>query len=673
MTVKVGIACSGGGLRSACFSLGVLSELWQKGVFEEPVTLSGVSGGNYATIAFVTTAAHSDLRPPNHENPPTTPAEPGLWSIESPEMRALRTECDAIATSITERAWLLLLALRSMLINLVPASFLALAAGHAAGLIAANLSRLSLPASISVLLGPLLLPLLLAVLAVALAGTRYQSLSHRASSEGVKRYSLLLIAAGITLSCIEALSHAFDALHRLSPSSSSSSAERMGPFPTSGSFSAFLLLGSLLVAICALAGVGWAFPRPWRRHLRTVMAVVGAGIIVGAPFLWAFDGARRSTIFPIGMAIMADLVAVVALTLLFDANSYSMFPIYRARLRSALFWRRTDAGVAGTVVDGSTDLSRLTLSALHDLVSTHASPCRALHPDTRIISCSAVGLSDRSSRDGRAYDSFTFGEQCGSDATGWVDGIEYEGVALPSGGALDLASLMAISGAAVSPTMGRFSRKGYGMLLALLNLRFGVWLNSPRVLLGTAPQRGRLASLPGKIFRRPSVFHVFFEAISSVSGSRRRVFVSDGGHFENLGLVELLGSDCDVAISIDASLEATGQLSALYYALYVLRSKGYEYCFDDEVEFGDGDDFRPSPVLKGWIWRPTGERVRFLHLRSDLYSNMSPELREFANKNSHFPRHPTLFQFLSADVVDAYHLLGRDVARVADVRNMLGR
>ena len=44
----LGIACSGGGIRSACFSLGALSHLWVSGVLQRADYISGVSGGNYA-------------------------------------------------------------------------------------------------------------------------------------------------------------------------------------------------------------------------------------------------------------------------------------------------------------------------------------------------------------------------------------------------------------------------------------------------------------------------------------------------------------------------------------------------------------------------------------------------------------------------------------------------
>jgi hypothetical protein len=246
---------------------------------------------------------------------------------------------------------------------------------------------------------------------------------------------------------------------------------------------------------------------------------------------------------------------------------------------------------------------------------------------------------------------------------------KYEDSALPSGDRLDLASVMAISGAALSPTMGRFSRRGFGLLLAVLNLRFGVWLNSPKFLRltrgGTFWWRVR-----GRLFQVPSVFHVYFEAVAALPGSRSRLFVSDGGHFDNLGLVEILEEDVDLVVSLDASLEAKGSLRSLDYALFMLRSRGYLVSIDSALEFDDAGVAR-EPFMTGWFEKPNGVRVRWVYIRCCLYESMSPDIESFAAFNGYFPQHPTLMQFFSADVVDAYHLLGRDAAARADIGTLL--
>jgi hypothetical protein len=49
---RIGIACSGGGIRSAAFSLGALQVLQREKVLEQSCYLAGVSGGAYIAAAF---------------------------------------------------------------------------------------------------------------------------------------------------------------------------------------------------------------------------------------------------------------------------------------------------------------------------------------------------------------------------------------------------------------------------------------------------------------------------------------------------------------------------------------------------------------------------------------------------------------------------------------------
>src|SRR4051812_26040028 len=48
---RIGVACSGGGIRSAAYCLGALQELRRQGVLNEAEYLSCVSGGGYIAIA----------------------------------------------------------------------------------------------------------------------------------------------------------------------------------------------------------------------------------------------------------------------------------------------------------------------------------------------------------------------------------------------------------------------------------------------------------------------------------------------------------------------------------------------------------------------------------------------------------------------------------------------
>jgi hypothetical protein len=57
---RVGICCSGGGLRSASFAFGGMQALWDAGILAPADYLAGVSGGSYAVTAATILRVQSD-------------------------------------------------------------------------------------------------------------------------------------------------------------------------------------------------------------------------------------------------------------------------------------------------------------------------------------------------------------------------------------------------------------------------------------------------------------------------------------------------------------------------------------------------------------------------------------------------------------------------------------
>ena len=87
-----------------------------------------------------------------------------------------------------------------------------------------------------------------------------------------------------------------------------------------------------------------------------------------------------------------------------------------------------------------------------------------------------VEESKTANRRGRNADFFLFSPLfVGSKSTGYVATADVEQVAF----GFDLATAMAVSGAAVSSSMGAQSIKPLTATLALLNIRLGYWLRNP--------------------------------------------------------------------------------------------------------------------------------------------------------------------------------------------------
>jgi hypothetical protein len=113
---------------------------------------------------------------------------------------------------------------------------------------------------------------------------------------------------------------------------------------------------------------------------------------------------------------------------------------------------------------------------------------------------------------------------------------------------LTLPAAVAMSGAAIAPSMGKKTRWPLTFLMALANIRLGVWLPNPRWVADAEakPWTGRIRSRP-----RPS--YLLRELMGRNRVDAKYLFVTDGGHYENLGLVELLRRGCTQIYCFDAS------------------------------------------------------------------------------------------------------------------------
>src|SRR5262249_1927854 len=92
---------------------------------------------------------------------------------------------------------------------------------------------------------------------------------------------------------------------------------------------------------------------------------------------------------------------------------------------------------------------------------------------------------------------------------------------------ISLGTAMTISGAAVSPNMGYHSSPALSVLMTFFNVRLGAWLGNP------GPTGKRVLTLEGPRF---SALPLIQEALGLATEDKSYVYLSDGGHFENLGL-----------------------------------------------------------------------------------------------------------------------------------------
>lgn len=128
----------------------------------------------------------------------------------------------------------------------------------------------------------------------------------------------------------------------------------------------------------------------------------------------------------------------------------------------------------------------------------------------------------------------------GSAMTRWLPTEDFDHV-----NNMPLAQATAISGAAATPNMGERTSTTLSVILTLLNVRMGRWIKNPRPSLFD-PFKARLNNRPLALYWK--------EMLGMASRDDGRVYLSDGGHFENLGLYELFRRRCRYIIAVTADV-----------------------------------------------------------------------------------------------------------------------
>jgi hypothetical protein len=250
---------------------------------------------------------------------------------------------------------------------------------------------------------------------------------------------------------------------------------------------------------------------------------------------------------------------------------------------------------------------------------------------------------------------------------------------------LTLPASVAITGAAVSPSMGKRTIPPIRMLLALFNLRLGVWLPNPE------NDTIREAVIDKKEFRcAPAALHTLREYVGRNKRDGKFVYVSDGGHYENLGLVETLRRGCTTVYCIDASGDPPGDPRTLTEAMRLaeaeldiswdrnsskalaqlgLRSDQSKSTTKAEGDKADSRGQSPPRVTQTWTtleFHNKAKRPGRVHVIKTGISETTPEhLRAYQNWRPTFPYDGTGNQLFRADRFDAYRELGYHSATTA--------
>lgn len=226
----------------------------------------------------------------------------------------------------------------------------------------------------------------------------------------------------------------------------------------------------------------------------------------------------------------------------------------------------------------------------------------------------------------------------------------------------DLATAMAISGAAASSSMGLGSIVPLRALLALLNIRLGYWIR----------HSDRKSALP-VASRHPGFFCLLREMLG-LQMSEQQVWLnlSDGGHIENLAVYELLRRRCKFVVCVDGEADPDFRFHGL---MTLVRHAQID--FGVEID-ADLTELRPDPESGHCRSHFHLCRIRypaidgaavatglFLYLKLSVTGNESELIQRYRKNNPSFPHQATLDQFFDEEQFEAYRQLGVHVAEGA--------
>jgi len=656
--LRLGISLSGGGIRSSTFSLCVVQRLIEAGYFERARYLSAVSGGSYIAAGM----AISRARCPEE----LEAAIPPPWGRGSPEEAQLRRNLSYLAPGGKGRLWLFANALYGLALNLIPLLLGAYLAGRLVGLALRQIypgmaSGATVDLAALSWVGLTIAALFAAVVAVVghrrfLDKDRSRS---RMTSDLSERWVMWLLGVAFALVALVLVLPAI--LIGLSHIRSTQvTLLGLGDF----GFSLRRVIIGLVVVVLAL-GLGgvavWAMRHRRAPVLRAVCAYVSGLGILFAPFALAAEtSAARAWIAAVDLPVFLGGGAVILMfAVLVHNRRYSMHLFYRERLQDAFATSRDRR-------DGELIVKKIPYDESIYL-SEIGRQIRAKRRHRRfpeLVICTAVAARGSEVPTKTWAASFPFErEKSGNQKLGLRERTEFfESGDWIGGGDITLPSIMAISGAAVSPLMGRFTLPAFRFLMAVMNIRLGVWIRNPkegseRRLHPDASTVRRLFRYLVRGWREPGAWYVLKEGLGLVDANHRYIYVSDGGHWENLGLTELLRKRCTAMIVVDASGDPG--LGDIGRAMSVARAElGIEFKLDPRVTLPQGDQLPDSPVAIGKYIYPDGMEGEIYYLRSVMWSGAPGDLHLLAARDPQFPNHPTANQFLSAELFDAYRALG---------------
>ncbi len=677
-----GLAISGGGIRSASFGLGVMQALVNNNVLKRMDYMSTVSGGGYLgsalTWALKQGGDQAGTSPDNfplgkrgkHRDKDTIFKHDKEVINENDLLDFIRQHGSYLApTSSLDMVSFITVLMRSVMMSLfVYLSFLTIVVTVAVCLlhiityllheynIIYQINQLfpflgdetDRPKWIMIFVGMVVL------LFIIIKGFRYSVSTYLSSNKDTRlRYVKFLkgqISNGIMLK-ISLTCFVFGSL----------------PYVTSWIEGALYLVPSSSTLFGAVVGL-WQHRKA---HMKEENSGIKSNILIYAGvialyyglLLFAYIAATRFFLASDSFHMLHPLyfilliLAALAFGSLANLNLIGPHNIFRSRLMEA-FMPNKDA-VKKNEWQKATEAD----SALMETMCDKKNP-RPYHIiNTNVI----LSNSPKVAYSGRGGDNFIISRlYCGSDATGWKETRHFQKNKTRG---ITLATAMATSAAALNPNAA-VSGEGLtrnimvSLLLSMLNLRLGYWTSNPSMKNNLRAPNFFYPGLKSEILR------------IGLSETDNHIQLSDGGHFENLALYELIRRKLGLIIVSDGAADPNFNFDDLANVVEKVRVDfGANISFFNDFTLGDilpgtfGETLyqkkysiaRNGSAIAKIKYSDNSEGVLF-YLKLTMIDKLSTDVFSYKGIYPSFPHQSTSDQFFDEKQFEAYRELGYYIA-----------
>jgi hypothetical protein len=248
-------------------------------------------------------------------------------------------------------------------------------------------------------------------------------------------------------------------------------------------------------------------------------------------------------------------------------------------------------------------------------------------------------------------------------------------------GGPNISTAMAASGAAVSPNWGYHTNPATAFLMTMFDVRLGLWIPNPRhselagQKLGVKPENPPMSASPAFAPAR-----LTSELLGSVNDTSKYVYLTDGGHFDNMGLYELIRRRCYKIVICDAEEDGGYTYEGIGDAIRKCR---IDFGAEIELDLSPTSPDTKSRLSAAHIVRgtvrypetPPDEKGDVWYIKASLTGTplgagergrvelpyVPGDVQNYELQHPHFPHDSTAEQWFTESQFESYRRLGQSI------------